>query len=591
LTRSCCAVLDLVTLPEATPAALAYGRPSAQPGMTVQFATASATVNQNAGTFSVPVTLSRTPGGPNGPGPNNGGNTDVIVPFSLGGTAVGGIDYADVTPSPLVIPAGQTAAVISGTLLSPGGQTANPTLVVTLGTPVNAALGNITTTTLTILHQAATTTSLTSSAGTSVYGQSVTFTATVSSGANPATGGTITFEEGNTVLAGPMVLDASGKATFTTAALSAAGSPHVITAVYSGTSQLPASAGSVTQTVNRRPLTITADDKTKVYGRANPTFTVTYDGFVNGNGPASLGGALDFHTAATAASHVAGGPYAVTPGGLTSANYAIVFVGGHLTVTPAPLTVTANDATTTFGVALPRFTARYVGLVNGDTPASLGGTLSFATSAKPFGPVSGSPVAITPSGLTSPDYHITFVNGRLTIVPAPSLALLVAAAAAAPLAVAAAAPPLFVPALPPPPPTRSEVTPNPNGGPLEPSADLPPAPVPDQAAQLPAPAVPAAIARTRPKVRRMSRRSPGRNDRDGDDDDRDQLFAEMGVGPLYKASDLFGDLLGGSTNPEQENPPPPEEEVEADTFMTTMIWFVMITVACEATLVYGPSSS
>ena len=41
----------------------------------------------------------------------------VSVPFTLGGTATVGTDYSGVTPSPLVIPAGQTTATITGTLL------------------------------------------------------------------------------------------------------------------------------------------------------------------------------------------------------------------------------------------------------------------------------------------------------------------------------------------------------------------------------------------------------------------------------------------------------------------------------------------
>jgi hypothetical protein len=69
---------------------------------------------------------------------------------------------------------------------------------------------------------------------------------------------------------------------------------------------------------------------TKIAGEANPTFTVSYNGFVLGEGPSVLGGTLWFSTTATASSPP--GTYAITPGGLTSSNYTITFVSGTLTV-------------------------------------------------------------------------------------------------------------------------------------------------------------------------------------------------------------------------------------------------------------------
>src|SRR6185295_17828383 len=43
-----------------------------------------------------------------------------------------------------------------------------------------------------------------------------------------------------------------------------------------------------TLTVSAATLTITANDKTKVYGAANPALTVSYSGFVNGDTASSL---------------------------------------------------------------------------------------------------------------------------------------------------------------------------------------------------------------------------------------------------------------------------------------------------------------
>ena len=145
------------------------------------------------------------------------------------------------------------------------------------------------------------------------------------------------------------------------------------------------------------PLTVTTTPASKVYGTANPSFTAAYSGFVNGDSPSSLSGSLVFATVATAASAV--GAYDVTPAGLSSTNYAITFVAGTLTVTPAALTVTTDPSSKVYGAPLPSFTVSYSGFVGSDDPIVLSGTLAFATTASAASPVGAYPV--TPGGLTS----------------------------------------------------------------------------------------------------------------------------------------------------------------------------------------------
>jgi hypothetical protein len=169
-----------------------------------------------------------------------------------------------------------------------------------------------------------------------------------------------------------------------------------------------------TLTITKTALSVTLDDKSKTYGSLDPAFTVTYSGFVNGETPVVLGGTLSFSR--TTGEGV--GSYQVTPSGLTSANYAISFNTGTLTITKAPLSVTADDKTKTYGTADPAFTVTYSGFVNGDTPASLSGVLSFSRAP---GENVGS-YLITPGGLTSTNYATTFNSGTLTITaPAPVL--------------------------------------------------------------------------------------------------------------------------------------------------------------------------
>ena len=91
--------------------------------------------------------------------------------------------------------------------------------------------------------------------------------------------------------------------------------------------------------VTQASLSVTVVDNTKVYGAADPEFTVTYAGFIDGEDATDLGGELSF----TREEGEDVGKYAITPSGLTSDNYAITFVDGDLAITKAPLTITANN--------------------------------------------------------------------------------------------------------------------------------------------------------------------------------------------------------------------------------------------------------
>jgi len=99
-----------------------------------------------------------------------------------------------------------------------------------------------------------------------------------------------------------------------------------------------------------------------------------------------------------------------------SANYNGSTASRSLTVTPASLTVLANDASKVFGAPLPPFSATGIGFVNGDSMTSLAGSLNLSTPATPSSPVGS--YAIAPSGVSSSNYAIAFANGTLTIARA-----------------------------------------------------------------------------------------------------------------------------------------------------------------------------
>jgi hypothetical protein len=86
-----------------------------------------------------------------------------------------------------------------------------------------------------------------------------------------------------------------------------------------------------TLTIVPAPLTITADNKTRLFGAPNPPLTISYSGFVNGEDPGVLAVQPSAVTAATADSPV--GAYPITVSGGSATNYALSYVAGVLTIT------------------------------------------------------------------------------------------------------------------------------------------------------------------------------------------------------------------------------------------------------------------
>jgi hypothetical protein len=109
------------------------------------------------------------------------------------------------------------------------------------------------------------------------------------------------------------------------------------------------SAPQVINTVNaaKAPLTITADNKSKIEGSANPPLSVTYSGFVGGDTAAGLTTPATAST--TAVTDSPAGSYPISVSGGASGNYTISHVAGTLTVVPLVLTVTAVNMQTGSG--------------------------------------------------------------------------------------------------------------------------------------------------------------------------------------------------------------------------------------------------
>jgi hypothetical protein len=178
-----------------------------------------------------------------------------------------------------------------------------------------------------------------------------------------------------------------------------------------------------TLTINQRPLTVTADPKTKTYGDINPalTYTVAADGvgtsrgLVNGD---TLSGSLS--TSATQTNGV--GSYSIDASTLSNGNYLVTANNGTLTINKAHLTVTANNANKTYGDANPVLGTTLSGFVNGESLATSGVSGAGVASTTATTTTGAGTVAITASvgTLTATNYDFTnLVNGTLTINQRP----------------------------------------------------------------------------------------------------------------------------------------------------------------------------
>ena len=94
-------------------------------------------------------------------------------------------------------------------------------------------------------------------------------------------------------------------------------------------------------------------------------------------------------------------------------------VESTLQVSRSLLIITANDVNRQFGETNPDFTVSYFGFVNDEGPDALGGALVFDDGGGTDDAVAGA-YDLTPSGLTSSNYDISFVEGSITITKAPA---------------------------------------------------------------------------------------------------------------------------------------------------------------------------
>lgn len=198
------------------------------------------------------------------------------------------------------------------------------------------------------------------------------------------------------------------------------------------TSNLPATAGNHTEylhctfanddmsfnanipytyTINPAKLTANVKDASRLYGNNNPQFSSEYSGFVNNENASVVTSNGSYTTTATEKSDV--GTYAIKQSGATAQNYVFEYEDGTLTVNKAPLTMTANDKTMTYGNSIPVFDISYEGLKNNETQPTWVTKPALSSTVTPTSNVGTYPITI--SNADAKNYDLTIHNGTLTV--------------------------------------------------------------------------------------------------------------------------------------------------------------------------------
>ncbi len=159
------------------------------------------------------------------------------------------------------------------------------------------------------------------------------------------------------------------------------------------------------QIVELGGVVVTANNYTRSYGESNPAFEYTSAG-------ATLIGTPDISCSATASSPVGTYPIVVSKGSVTNTDDH--YVNGTLTITPAPLSITANSYTINMGDAMPTFDVTYSGFKNNETESVLTTQPTItcpATDTNTTGTYD-----ITVSGAAAQNYDISYVPGTLAVI-------------------------------------------------------------------------------------------------------------------------------------------------------------------------------
>ena len=152
---------------------------------------------------------------------------------------------------------------------------------------------------------------------------------------------------------------------------------------------------------------VTAKSYSRVYGETNPELDYTVNGGV-------LQGTPDIACAVTKTSDVGTYDIIISRGSISNPN--VQYVNGKLTVTAAPLTISAGTYTMRQGDPMPQFAATYSGFRNNEAEEVLSVKPQFACEANENS--APGTYKINVSGAEAKNYAIEYVSGTLTILSA-----------------------------------------------------------------------------------------------------------------------------------------------------------------------------
>ncbi|MCV2371296.1 YDG domain-containing protein [Paucibacter oligotrophus] len=172
---------------------------------------------------------------------------------------------------------------------------------------------------------------------------------------------------------------------------------------------------SGTLSIDKALLTVTAKDQTRKYGELNPVFAQVISGFVNNETSAVVIGSAVGHSDANSLTGVGSALITGSSAGLSASNYDFIAANGTLSISKAPLTVTAVPMSKTYdGKAFAGGNGViFSGFANDESGSVLGGTLGFSGSSQ--GARNAGNYVMTPQGLAGVNYAINFVDALLTI--------------------------------------------------------------------------------------------------------------------------------------------------------------------------------
>lgn len=175
-----------------------------------------------------------------------------------------------------------------------------------------------------------------------------------------------------------------------------------------------AATGNYTEVVPTYKGSVTITQKEVGLSWSNTSFV--YDGSVQVPTATATGlNSGDTCTVTVTGGQKNAGNYTATASGLSNSNYKLPSGKTcNYSINKANLTVTAKPKTIIYGDAPANDGVTYSGFKGSDSASSLGGSLSYTYSYSRYGNV-GNTYTITPGGLTSNNYNITYKTGTLTV--------------------------------------------------------------------------------------------------------------------------------------------------------------------------------